>query len=85
MAKPEFTNYVYDKVTLDYYALNHIIDLIQHQEATSQVCDKYFASVKIESLEQNFEVDSGAVFTFIPRDKFHKLNISVQLQNQFCI
>jgi hypothetical protein len=30
---------------------------------------------------EDHEVDSGAGFTFIPRDKFHKLNISAQLQN----
>jgi hypothetical protein len=61
--------------------VNLFIDLFQNQEATSQDRDKYFVSVKIEGHKQKFHVDSGANFTFIPRDKFHKLNISAQLQN----
>jgi hypothetical protein len=64
-----------------------IIDLFQNQEATLQDHDKYFVSVNIEGCEQMFEFDSGAGFTFIPRDKFHKLNISTLLQNSmvaFC-
>jgi hypothetical protein len=80
-AKPEFTNYVFDKEALDYCGVNQIIDLFQNQEATSQDHDKYFVSVNIEGCEQKFEVDLGAGFTFIPRDKFSKLNISAQLQN----
>jgi hypothetical protein len=80
-AIPEFTNYVCDKEALDYYGVNQIIDLFQNQEATLQDCDKYFVSANIEGREQKFEVDSGASFTFIRCDKFHKFNISAQLQN----
>jgi hypothetical protein len=80
-AKPEFTNYVCDKEALGYYGVNQIIDFFQNQEATLQDHDKYFVSVNTEGCEQKFEVDSGAGFTFIPRDKFHKLNTSAQLQN----
>jgi hypothetical protein len=61
--------------------VNQIIDISQNQEATSQDRDKYFVSVNIEGREKKFEVDSGASFTFFPRDKFHKFNISAQLQN----
>jgi hypothetical protein len=59
--------------------VNQVIDLFQNQEAALQDCDKYFVSVNIEGGKQKFKVDSGASFTFIPRDKFHKLNISAQL------
>jgi hypothetical protein len=75
-AKPEFTNYVYDKEALDYHGVNQIIDLFQNQEATSKTVINILLSVNVEGCEQKFEVDSGAGFTFIPRDKFHKLNIS---------
>ncbi len=37
--------------------------------------------MNIEGHELQFEVDSGAGFTFMPRDKFYKLNISADLQN----
>jgi hypothetical protein len=80
-AKPDFTHHVYDQEALEYYGVAQIIDLFQNQEATTQDRGKYFVAVNIEGRKQKFEVDSGAGFTFIPRDKFHKLNISAQLQN----
>jgi hypothetical protein len=80
-AKPEFTNYVCNKEAVDYYGVNQTIDLLQNQETTQKDRDKYFVSVNIKGCKHKYQDDSGAGLTFIPCDKFQKLNISSQFQN----
>lgn len=79
-SKLESTNYISDDETLCRYGVNQIIDIFQHKREKSNDIEKYFVTVNIEGRKERFEVDSGTGFTFIPRDKFQKLNVSGELQ-----
>jgi len=51
-----------------------------NQVTESSNSKKYFVTVTIEGHLQNFEVDSGAGFTLLPRKKFNKLKLNINLQ-----
>ena len=66
---------------LSQYSVSHVIDIFQHKKMSTADLGKYFVTVELEGQSQMFEVDSGAGFSFIPRDQFRSLKLSTPLES----
>lgn len=79
-AAKESTNQVQNEETYKLYGINKIIDIFDQPRMEGADSEKFYTTVLIDNKPQQFEVDSGAGFTLIPRKEFKKLQLNCQLQ-----
>ena len=60
----------------DYTAGVNIISNVNQNSSD----ERYYATVLINNIPVNFEVDSGSGYTFLPRNYYHKLNLHSKLE-----
>ena len=58
----------------------HTIVDVYRNKIDQKDAGKYFTTVKIQGQNQQFEIDSGAGFTLLPKNQFEKLNLKKKLE-----